>query len=300
MQLRRAATPANVIATIALVLAAGGTSYAAATITGAHVKDNSLTGADVKNRSLTKADLSTAAISQLRGPAGAAGPKGSTGTAGPKGDTGAQGSAGKDGAAAQLVSSYAQERPGTMGAAAGFDRYVSPVGAQPNSNAESWHVYDNQAEAADLDPADAIDGRVDQPPLNGTLLNNIGQTNLLSLTDGQTNGGVLSVNYNSYLTGTAAITLLHKGTHHLRAECQLFVSDGASLTPVGEPVWASSNIDHQMVTVSLVGTATGTASASSPKQYNIVVRCRNGDKTPNLTDDWEYVRGNLTAYAASR
>ena len=48
---------ANVVATLALVVAMGGTSYAAVKITGKDVKNSSLTGKDVKNESLTGKDL---------------------------------------------------------------------------------------------------------------------------------------------------------------------------------------------------------------------------------------------------
>ena len=48
---------ANVVATLALVVAMGGTSYAAVKITGKDVKNSSLTGKDVKNESLTGKDV---------------------------------------------------------------------------------------------------------------------------------------------------------------------------------------------------------------------------------------------------
>jgi hypothetical protein len=94
------------MATIAVFIALGGSSYAAIQITGKDVKDNSLTGADIKNNSVRAADIRAGAVKssdvgngtllsedfksgQL--PTGAAGPKGDTGSAGPqgpKGDTG--------------------------------------------------------------------------------------------------------------------------------------------------------------------------------------------------------------------
>src|SRR3954447_17414721 len=43
---------ANVTATLALVLALGGTSYAVSQVTGANVKNGSLTGKDIKKESL--------------------------------------------------------------------------------------------------------------------------------------------------------------------------------------------------------------------------------------------------------
>jgi hypothetical protein len=65
MQLRSRLTYANVMATLAVFIALGGSSYAALRITGKDVRDNSLTGADVKNltgkdvrdNSLTGADV---------------------------------------------------------------------------------------------------------------------------------------------------------------------------------------------------------------------------------------------------
>lgn len=48
---------ATVLSLIALFAALGGTSYAAATISGKQVKNGTLTGVDVKNRSLSGSDL---------------------------------------------------------------------------------------------------------------------------------------------------------------------------------------------------------------------------------------------------
>jgi hypothetical protein len=47
----------NVMATIAVFIALGGTSYAAIKVTGKNVKDATLTGKDVANSSLTSADV---------------------------------------------------------------------------------------------------------------------------------------------------------------------------------------------------------------------------------------------------
>jgi hypothetical protein len=92
----------NVTATIALFVALGGTSYAAATISGADVRngtvtgtdlrsesvtgrdvDNgSLTGSDVKNRTITTSDLGSLAGADLKAGQLAAGPAGPQGAAG--------------------------------------------------------------------------------------------------------------------------------------------------------------------------------------------------------------------------
>jgi hypothetical protein len=88
----------NAIAYVALFVALGGTSYAAAalprnSVGSSQLKSNAVTSAKVKNRSLGTADLSGAAVAALRGAAGPAG------AAGPKGDAGAQGPAGPQGVA---------------------------------------------------------------------------------------------------------------------------------------------------------------------------------------------------------
>jgi hypothetical protein len=113
-------TYANVVATLALFLALGGTSYAALKITGKQVTDrtltardvkrNSLTGTEIKDGSLTAKDFKNGALAPVSASsAGAAGPTGDAGPAGPqgpKGDTGATGAtgaAGKNGSDASNV-----------------------------------------------------------------------------------------------------------------------------------------------------------------------------------------------------
>jgi hypothetical protein len=55
--MKRALTYSNVMATLAVFVALGGSSYAAITITGKEVRNNSLTGADIRNNSLKSGDL---------------------------------------------------------------------------------------------------------------------------------------------------------------------------------------------------------------------------------------------------
>jgi hypothetical protein len=94
-------TYANVMATIAVFIALGGSSYAAITITGKNVKNSSLTGRDIKNSSLTTSDVKNRSLlsadfkaGQL--PAGPQGPKGDKGDTGPPGPTVASVSSGLD------------------------------------------------------------------------------------------------------------------------------------------------------------------------------------------------------------
>jgi hypothetical protein len=102
-------TYANVIATLALFFALGGTAAGAKVwITGADIKDRSLTGADVADRSLSARKLRLASINgstvldgslraadfdpaDLVAMAGPAGPAGAKGDQGPKGDPGDSG-----------------------------------------------------------------------------------------------------------------------------------------------------------------------------------------------------------------
>ena len=67
---------AAVTSTLALVIALGGTSYAAAKITGRDIKDNTVTTADVKNHNLKLKDFSSSATSGLKGDQGDTGPVG--------------------------------------------------------------------------------------------------------------------------------------------------------------------------------------------------------------------------------
>src|SRR4051794_27027777 len=95
------------MATLALFIAIGGTSYAALTITGRNVRNSSLTGADIRNGSLTGSDVDNGSLlpadfapnmAQLlrgdRGPQGERGPPGVTGPTGPPGPQGAKGDPG--------------------------------------------------------------------------------------------------------------------------------------------------------------------------------------------------------------
>src|SRR4051794_8530272 len=68
---------ANVTATLALFVALGGSSYAAAKLTGRDIKDGTLTGSDVRNGSLRAADFRARDLP--RGPQGPPGPKGDPG-----------------------------------------------------------------------------------------------------------------------------------------------------------------------------------------------------------------------------
>jgi hypothetical protein len=94
---------AKVASTLALVIALGGTSYAAVKITGRDVVNGTLTSSDVKDRSLLARDFRTGQLPRGgkgdTGAAGAPGTPGATGATGAAGATGAGGPAGPTGPA---------------------------------------------------------------------------------------------------------------------------------------------------------------------------------------------------------
>lgn len=97
-KLRIRLTYANVIATLAMFAALGGSSFAAISITGKQVRDGSLGGRDIHNGSLTSRDVHDGSllardfkVGQV--PAGPPGTQGPRGLQGAKGDRGAPGTA---------------------------------------------------------------------------------------------------------------------------------------------------------------------------------------------------------------
>jgi hypothetical protein len=107
---RLKASPALVVASLALLVSLTGTSVAAisqlgpGTVGTPQLKNNAVTSKKVKNKTLTRADFKSGALLRgprgLRGAAGPAGSAGPTGPAGPAGAAGAAGLAGPAGAAA--------------------------------------------------------------------------------------------------------------------------------------------------------------------------------------------------------
>ena len=90
-RIREHVTSAHVIALIALVIALGGTGYAALklpknSVGSKQIKTGAVGSSEVKNRSLRAGDFKKGQIP--KGPKGAQGPQGLPGTAGPTGPTG--------------------------------------------------------------------------------------------------------------------------------------------------------------------------------------------------------------------
>jgi hypothetical protein len=99
-RVRRHLSFANVTSVMALMIALGGTSYAAIklprnSVGATQIKSNAVTSAKVKNGSLGAVDFKASALP--RGPAGPAGPGGAAGTPGTPGGQGPQGDPGAPG-----------------------------------------------------------------------------------------------------------------------------------------------------------------------------------------------------------
>jgi len=65
-RLRRAASYANVMATVAVFVALGGTSYAALQLTGRDIEDGSLTARDIKRNSLGAKSIKESRLGTVR------------------------------------------------------------------------------------------------------------------------------------------------------------------------------------------------------------------------------------------
>ena len=152
LKLRARLTYANVVASLALFVALGGTSYAALTVTGKNVKNNSLTGRDVRNGSLDSRDLNPDTRSVLRGPQGVpglpgaqgpggaigtegpTGPQGPQGERGPQGLTGPAGAAGTPGTPISHSTTIAPGQTGSYGSSCDYNREVISGGASLSSS----------------------------------------------------------------------------------------------------------------------------------------------------------------------
>ncbi len=88
-KLRSRLTYANVMATVAVFLALGGSAFAAATLTrnsvrGQHIAPNAISSSDVRNGRLLAADFAKGQLpAGVRGDAGPQGPIGPKGAEGP-------------------------------------------------------------------------------------------------------------------------------------------------------------------------------------------------------------------------
>ena len=129
-------TYANVVATLALFIALGGSSYAAVSITGREVRDDSLTGRDIRDGSVRARDLRAGTLEA--GPRGLTGPRGATGATGASGPAGADGTAGTAGPKGDTGPAGPAGPAGSSGGATGPAGPAGPTGPRGPSNGYSF------------------------------------------------------------------------------------------------------------------------------------------------------------------
>jgi hypothetical protein len=191
---------ANIMATIAVFVALGGTGYAALRITGKNVKNSSLTGADVRNSSLTGRDVRNRSLLRRDFKAGQL-PRGAKGDTGPPGPYLEVLPSGKS-----LRGTYAAS--GTA-AAGGVVVRDAPSFAFPLPSAWTSHVILDGAAA----PAECP-GNVDAPealPGHLCVYEGFGNNRVL-LTDAPAGTGSESFGWIAQITAVAAGSFQSRGT----------------------------------------------------------------------------------------
>jgi hypothetical protein len=133
---RRRITYANTMATLAVFIALGGSSYAALKVTGRNVKDGSLTSADVKNSSLRSKDIKNRTLRAIDFKRGAL-RRGRQGRPGADGFDGFDGADGADGATGPGVSLAAGRVNGIASGNTPATFFGSPTGAGAASGNEA-------------------------------------------------------------------------------------------------------------------------------------------------------------------
>ena len=152
----RGLTYSNVMASAAVFIALGGSSYAAVKITGDDVRNGSLTGKDVRDGSLRAADLRTGVLKA--GPEGAKGDPGAPGERGPKGDKGDKGDPG-DGGRWLLI----DENGDIAEQSGGFTRVSKPgINGQPATNPNIYVDTGGSLVGKGLTATIAIQNRIDR------------------------------------------------------------------------------------------------------------------------------------------
>ena len=152
----RGLTYSNVMASAAVFIALGGSSYAAVKITGDDVRNGSLTGKDVRDGSLRAADLRPGVLKAgPQGPKGDPGAPGEPGMQGPKGDEGDPG----DGGRWLLI----DENGDIAEQSGGFTRISKPgINGQPATNPNIYVDTGGSLVGKGLTATIAIQNRIDR------------------------------------------------------------------------------------------------------------------------------------------
>jgi hypothetical protein len=313
-------TPANLLATVAVVIALTGTTIVSveaaatkrvkATVTGAQVRNNSLTGADVRNDSLSSGDLSRSTQTRLRAQAGAKGPSGDTGPAGNQGAKGGTGAAGPDAARAYSfitaadTTSFVKPKTGALtNPRSGFNSCNGVPTTLPATTA--WDDECTGAEAffphwaydcgASPERYCNLGDNVGSAGAGATLLT-AGDVGVIGFT-GDENGSFVSLMGPGNVIVSASLTLLRRTEgYHARIACQPQVrrsNSSTAYTNLGVPTIVSAADTYQLVHISV----TGGTHLSEAGDYDYQVSCRLLDEYDPSSSfgDWVFVSGNATA-----
>ena len=272
-------TYANVMASIAVFVALGGTGYAASQIHGKNIKNRSISGAKLKDRTITQAKLEPGTVKALKGAPGPSGSAGLNGAPGPKGDQGAEGATGATGPKGDQGAKGETGPTGSPGAAGGQGPAGPPGPPGPTASAF------------------AIENVEGSPQRLCGVCN---WTGVLDLTQGQSQSGRITVSFPARLTATATAVLsdvvgggapsMGRRTY----ECRLaLVPEPDGFLPFGEA--SKDDAPHHdstehpwYVTASMTG-----AVDVPPGTYNVLVQCIVEKAT-------DYLKGNLTVIATGR
>ena len=127
----RRPTPSFIVSCLALVVATGGTSYAAVQYGSEDVRNNSLTGVDVKNGSIGSVDIGDGTLRSRDFRKGAL-PRGPQGEQGPQGPRGEQGPAGAGRWLLVDATGAIVAQSGGFTVASAYDAPGTPAGAVGN------------------------------------------------------------------------------------------------------------------------------------------------------------------------
>ena len=260
--LRHRPSYALVVSVLAIICAFGGTAWAAATLTGANIRNSSLTHKDFKNEFLSTTDMDVGSRTTLR-------EKGSTGPAGPKGatgDTGNKGTTGDKGTPAKNAFAWAYNVQQTM----------LPAMTSSNEDPDDW--FPTQAGTGEWTNPDAGFGGV-----------------RLELAAGK-NDGLLVLERESDVVASAHITGWHEDAAvHSRLECRLRITNISTnqQATIGQPVLVSTKEFRHVTDVGLVGGIRRAAGS-----FEVKVECRDLDLASTGYDKWFIVKGNLSVLSA--
>lgn len=203
----RLPSPSMAVSLLALAVATGGTSYAAAQIGSAGIRDNSVRSVDVRDGGLRPVDFSDAAKQALRGAPGQDGAEGPEGPIGPRGEDGsparwvlvnAAGQIEAQSGGFEIKAAYntvnnttdGMGQPGTV-----------PAGAFGNVYIDANEDLSNNAIVAVI----ALQNQVNQDPADADVTSLTGQDPMITSADTQA-GNELGADQNPEFSGEIAAT----------------------------------------------------------------------------------------------